>query len=156
MRSKPSQNRRRTVPRTAWKKGQIPPGAKPFPKGVSGNPGGITKEIAAARDEARRKAVLLAPAAIEHLGKIIKAAKKGTSVSRQAADSILDRALGRAAQSVTVKGDADNPVAMAHRLAREVLRDPQKAKELDDLARREEQLVAETVREPGGVCKPSE
>lgn len=42
--SKPTENttapKKRTVPKTAWKKGEVAKGAKPWPKGFCPNPGG--------------------------------------------------------------------------------------------------------------------
>ena len=83
-----------------------------FVPGQSGNPGGMSRDVAALRDEARRIAAELAPDAIVHLGEIVRMAKAkrtATAVSKQAADSILDRALGKASQPI------DARVTEAHR-----------------------------------------
>jgi hypothetical protein len=60
-----------------------------FPPGVSGNPGGMTKEVAALRQEAIELAAKEAPAAVRRLASLMRG--KGT-VAKSACDSILDRA----------------------------------------------------------------
>lgn len=87
--------------------GRRGPPANAWPKGVSGNPSGgpkLTDEARAARDLARAHA----PEAIEKLLSLMRTAKE-EKVQKAAADSVLDRGLGRPTQPV--REDADNPFA---------------------------------------------
>ncbi len=96
---------RRPIPQR--KKSGRKPGPKPgsrvspateIKKGEIRNPGGMTKEVAALRDEARRIAAEAAPEAMRKLIDLARRPARGGAVMRQAADSVLDRALGRPTQ----------------------------------------------------------
>jgi hypothetical protein len=75
-----------------------PPG-RPFPKGVSGNPGGRHKApfdmVALARS--------MAPDALETLGKIMRSDKAPPSSRVTAAGIILDRGYGKAPATIQVQ-----------------------------------------------------
>ena len=93
-----------------FKKGETPPGAKPFVKGQSGNPGGRPKKLpdlgkllADILDDEKdginaAKAILMALRA--------KAAKGDV----RAAEVLLDRAYGKAKETLQLEGNKDNPV----------------------------------------------
>ncbi len=87
-----------------------------FPKGVSGNPGGMTADVAAARDEARRLAAEFAPTVLRRLAKILLSPADGDAVSVAAGREILDRALGKASQPLEHSGPG---VVAARMLSRE-------------------------------------
>jgi hypothetical protein len=76
---------------------------RPFPAGVSGNPGGRPRGVSEIQALARSKA----PRAIEILHEI---AENGKSESARVAASValLDRGWGKAAQ--VIAGDKDNPI----------------------------------------------
>jgi hypothetical protein len=78
---------------------------RPIQKGEVRNPGGRPKVPV----EAREAALALTPAAIRTLGEIMQDKKAPPATRVTAADKILDRALGRPAQTVdvhTTKHDA--------------------------------------------------
>ncbi len=72
----------------------------PFAKGQSGNPGGRPKALRAVEDAAREHT----PAAIETLATICGDAAQPAAARVTAANSLLDRAWGRARQAVEVAG----------------------------------------------------
>lgn len=74
----------------------------PFQKGQSGNPGGRPKAEVQVRDLARQHT----EAAIKALVAALAAKQESTRVS--AAQALLDRGWGKAAQIIA--GDQDNPV----------------------------------------------
>lgn len=76
-----------------------------FEKGQSGNPGGRPKEVKEVQDLARAKSV----DAIERLAKIMKDDGAPHAAQVAAANSILDRALGKPPQAVTGEG-GEGPV----------------------------------------------
>lgn len=121
-----------------------------WPQGVSGNPGGLTKEAKAAIDLAREIAARSSPKAMQ----VLQEAADGvaTMTQKAAAESILGYGLGKPAQAVTLAGDPDNPVKVSHDLARKILGDPEVQKSLDEAATRVDSLAGK----PGGVRKPSE
>ena len=88
---------------------------KPFPKGVSGNPGGRPKT--AHISEALRRALENGEA--EHLASILLALatgkKRGSNVQIAALREIADRTEGKARQSIEV--DADFSATLAERIA---------------------------------------
>ncbi len=63
---------------------------RPFPPGVSGNPSGLSKDIAPLVAEARRLALSHAPKAIETLAKLLDSEDERVRVA--AAEGLLDRA----------------------------------------------------------------
>lgn len=73
-----------------------------WPKGTSGNPGGISSSIAIARDEARAIAARHAPTAVKRLTQIMLNPQPLDAIARAAADSLLDRGLGKPAAAVDV------------------------------------------------------
>ncbi len=77
--------------------------ATEFKAGLSGNPGGMTKEVAAARDRARAIAARAAPRIMRAVLKLAEAAGKDDGVRLAAAREILDRALGRASQPIDAR-----------------------------------------------------
>lgn len=81
---------------------------RPFPKGVSGNPGGAPKELVHVRDLARTKT----EAAINTLEQIMQI---GTSDAARvaAASALLDRAWGKPGQAIELSGPEGGPVAHA-------------------------------------------
>jgi hypothetical protein len=79
-----------------------------FQPGQSGNPGGLTKEVAARIREAKRLAAEAAPDAVNRLIALMNCGKP--EVEKAAADSILDRAGVKVIKGVEV-GDSDgNPL----------------------------------------------
>ena len=76
-----------------------------FQPGKSGNPGGGPKEAPKLRDAARAHTEAALQVIVASLG------DDDAKVRLKAAEIILDRGYGKPAQSVTVGGDADNPVS---------------------------------------------
>lgn len=84
---------------------QFKPGAE-----WKGNPGGITKEVKAQQRAARELALQYCPRAIQELVKLLDSDDE--RVRTVAANSILDRGLGKPAQALV--GDADEaPIQLA-------------------------------------------
>lgn len=93
-----------------FKKGEIPEGAKPFAKGVTGNPNGRPKklpkldlllvEVLGNEDDDNSEAKQI-------LASLLKEAKSGNT---KAAEILLDRAYGKSAQTLdlTTKGESFN------------------------------------------------
>ena len=69
-----------------------------FRKGVSGNPGGRPKIEGA--EELRDALKLLAPAAVDYLGKVLDDPQASATAKLQAANAILDRCFGKPVQAV--------------------------------------------------------
>src|SRR5215468_3126439 len=78
-----------------WVKGQIVPGAKPWQKGQSGNPGGASNYI----EHTRAMALRAVPEAMQLLVRIVEDPKADLSHRIRAAETILERVLGKPAQS---------------------------------------------------------
>jgi hypothetical protein len=81
-----------------------------FVKGQSGNPGGRPKAVIGGKT--------LTEIAREHTPEAIQAladalADESVTARISAATALLDRGWGRPAQSVTVSGDAENPLALS-------------------------------------------
>lgn len=74
-----------------------------FKPGISGNPSGVTAEIAAARSEALRIAALASPKAMNKVVAMAESASKEDGVELAANREILDRGLGRSVQHVEAK-----------------------------------------------------
>jgi hypothetical protein len=68
---------------------------RPFPKGVSGNPGGMPKEIA----DVKRKLRALLPEATETLHKLLK--HKDGKVRIMAVREVYDRTMGKPTQPIS-------------------------------------------------------
>ena len=95
----------------SFEKGQIPEGATPFQKGQSGNPNGRPKklpklddllaDILGSEEDKNSEAHAI-------LSRLVTDAKSGNT---KAAEIILDRAYGKAQQSIdhTSKGESINP-----------------------------------------------
>jgi Family of unknown function (DUF5681) len=64
---------------------------KPFPKGVSGNPGGRPKELGDVQELARQKS----SEAIETLSNIVRNEKAPPAARVAAANALLDRGFGK-------------------------------------------------------------
>lgn len=77
----------------------------PFAPGQSGNPSGRSKESARIKALAASKA----ESAINKLANIMETSLEEKNVIA-AANALLDRGIGKPAQSVTVGGDEENPV----------------------------------------------
>jgi hypothetical protein len=86
-----------------FEKGKLNPGARPFQKGVSGNPGGKPKAV--------REVALAARAytmeAIETLAKIMRDAKATASARVSAATVLIERGWGKAPVTITLNRDSD-------------------------------------------------
>lgn len=74
-----------------------------FKKGQSGNPGGMTAEQAKKRQEMQLAALEHCPAALKELVNLLASADPRVRVV--AANSILDRGLGKPAQAIAVSGE---------------------------------------------------
>lgn len=92
-----------------------------FKKGESGNPRGRPKVDFEVRDAAR----LHGQEAITKLVELMRG--EDARVAKAAASDILDRGFGKPAQSVTVAGDADNPLAIVTRIELVAANDDRKA-----------------------------
>src|SRR5690348_17126785 len=73
-----------------------------FKKGKSGNPGGMTSEVAKGVREMRAKALTHCPDALQKLVEAL--GSNDEKVRIQAANSILDRGLGKPAQAIEHSG----------------------------------------------------
>jgi len=80
-----------------------------FQKGQSGNPGGRPKENAEVTALAREHC----KEAIEKLVALMRG--DDARLAKAAADSLLDRGIGKPSQSVELSGDPDNPIAVIER-----------------------------------------
>lgn len=76
-----------------------------FKKGNHANPSGVSKEVAQARDEARRKAALLSSGAIDRLERVANSPAELDQHVIAATKEILDRGLGKPAQEVKLEID---------------------------------------------------
>ena len=88
------------VSSTSWKKGYSP------------NPGGFTREAIAVR----RKAGMLASEALDYLARVMRNEDEQTRNRIVAVSMILDRALGKPAQSIQLQdlnGESANPAKMS-------------------------------------------
>jgi hypothetical protein len=92
---------------------------KPFQKGQSGNPGGRPKEIVEVKELARQHT----PEAIATLARIMMNAKAMDAARVAAANALLDRGWGKAAQSldVTVKHSFVDTLRDLERIRRETV-----------------------------------
>lgn len=84
-----------------------------FQKGVSGNPGGRPKETPEMKD-AKDKARKLCPKAVDRLAQLMDSANE--QVAAAAANSILDRGLGRPVQAIVGGDDESNPIRTVTRI----------------------------------------
>jgi len=82
----------------------------PFKKGKSGNPGGGSREVTLAWQDARRMARGKAHAAIDKLVRHMD--DPDPKVSIAACKEILDRGLGKAVQAVEISEGPKDPLAM--------------------------------------------
>lgn len=82
----------------------------PFKKGQSGNPGGRSPRRTANGKTIAEIAREHSDAAIETLASIAKNAKESAAARVSAANSILDRAWGKAKQPIVGGDDDDNPI----------------------------------------------
>jgi hypothetical protein len=73
---------------------------RPFPPGVSGNPGGRPKEVREVIDLARSHS----PAAVETLASIMRNEEAPPAARIAAANAILDRAYGRPKETLETRG----------------------------------------------------
>lgn len=80
----------------------------PFQKGKSGNPGGLTSEQVKLRQSIQKLAGKYAPEAIETLRALLNSEEPNVRVS--AANSLLDRAIGKSAQAVELTGENGGPL----------------------------------------------
>lgn len=92
---------------------QFKPGAE-----WKGNAGGATKEVRAQQRAARELALEYCPRAIQELVMLLDS--EDPRVRIVAANSILDRGLGKPAQAIV--GDADNPIEMIQKVERSIVR----------------------------------
>jgi Family of unknown function (DUF5681) len=72
---------------------------RPFPKGVSGNPGGRAKGLKEVTELARHHA----PEAIDTLVRIMRDPKANAAARGAAANALLDRGYGKAVATVSVE-----------------------------------------------------
>ena len=75
----------------------MPGKGKPFPKGVSGNPGGRPKVLGDVQELARQKS----PQAINTLSNIMHDEKAPPAARVAAANALLDRGYGKPAQPIS-------------------------------------------------------
>ena len=75
----------------------MPGKGRPFPKGVSGNPGGRPKVLGDVQELARQKS----PEAIETLSKIMRDEKAAPAARVAAANALLDRGYGKPTQPIS-------------------------------------------------------
>ena len=88
-----------------FKKGVTPPGAKPFKKGQSGNPNGQPRKIPAL-DKLLADVLGEEKDGIEAAKAILMALRsKATKGDVRAAEVLLDRAYGKAKESLQINGD---------------------------------------------------
>lgn len=113
---KPRRKRRQGGPGRPFPKGQIPPGARPFPPGVSGNPGGRPKDLAGWREGCRD----LAPGILRVLDLVARGETKAKPGQVEAAKALLEHAWGKPKQPVEHSG-GDAPFGVEIRSAAEVV-----------------------------------
>src|ERR1043165_10251374 len=75
----------------------MPGKGRPFPKGVSGNPGGRPKVLGDVQELARQRS----PEAIETLSNIMRDTKAPPAARVAAANALLDRGYGKATQPIS-------------------------------------------------------
>jgi hypothetical protein len=75
----------------------MPGKGKPFPKGISGNPGGRPKVLGDVQELAREKS----PEAINTLSNIMRDAKAPPAARVAAANALLDRGYGKPTQPIS-------------------------------------------------------
>jgi hypothetical protein len=75
----------------------MPSKGRPFPKGISGNPGGRPKVLGDVQELAREKS----PEAINTLSNIMRDAKAPSAARVAAANALLDRGYGKPTQPIS-------------------------------------------------------
>lgn len=87
---------------------QYPPGLRPFawPKGVSGNPSGRSKGVASLARELTHNG----RDCLEYLVSVLMNDRERTRFRIDAAVELLNRAYGKAIQSVDISGELDMPL----------------------------------------------
>jgi hypothetical protein len=90
--------------------------ARPFKRGVSGNPAGRPKGSGNKYSAIQKLAQLYSTEAIETLVKHMRNVKN-PSLSMKASEAILDRGLGKVAQAITGEG-GEGPVRITYEVVR--------------------------------------